>query len=263
MTLVISIINFKGGVGKTTTAINLGVALNQLKKKSLVIDLDAQGNVGMGLNIDVLKKNLITIGDVMSVGSDVKMQDSIIRTPYCDIVPNNIYTYRKVNARTSYSVLDEAIKPVKKDYDFIIVDCPPSIEFYTSNAIMASDLLLIVTDFSKFSIRGVEALLGLFEGMEGKVASKINHTPNAILFNKYKSTSSYKALHEKLEKQNLGIYLDVKIPESVEVMKSTYDGIPVATKKTKVAKAYHELAELFISFVAKKKVFNSKTFKKL
>jgi chromosome partitioning protein len=262
MTLVISIINFKGGVGKTTTAINLGVALNQLKKKSLVIDLDAQGNVGMGLNIDVLKKDLITIGDVMGMGS-AKIQSAIIKTPHCDIVPNNIYTYRKVNARTSYSLLDEAISPIKKEYDFIIIDCPPSIEFYTSNAIMASDLLLIVTDFSKFSIRGVEALLGLFEGMEGKVASKINHTPNVILFNKYKSTSSYRALHEKLEKQNLGIYLDVKIPESVEIMKSTYDGVPVATKKTKVAKAYHELAELFTSFVAKKKVYNSKTFKKL
>lgn len=262
MTLVISIINFKGGVGKTTTAINLGVALNQLKKKSLVIDLDAQGNVGMGLNIDVLKKDLTTIGDVMGIGS-AKIQSAIIKTPYCDIVPNNIYTYRKVNARTSYSLLDEAISPIKKEYDFIIIDCPPSIEFYTSNAIMASDLLLIVTDFSKFSIRGVEALLGLFEGMEGKVASKINHTPNAILFNKYKSTSSYRALHEKLEKQNLGIYLDVKIPESVEIMKSTYDGVPVATKKTKVAKAYHELAELFVSFVAKRKVFNSKISKKL
>lgn len=262
MTLVVSIINFKGGVGKTTTAINLGVALNQLKKKSLVIDLDAQGNVGMGLNIDVLKKDLTTIGDVIGMGS-TNIKNAVIKTKYCDIIPNNIYTYRKVNARTSYSILNEAIEPIKSAYDFIIIDCPPSIEFYTSNAIMASDLLLIVTDFSKFSIRGVEALLGLFEGMVGVVASKINHTPNAILFNKFKNTASYRALHEKLEKQDLGVYLDVKIPESVEVMKSTYDGIPVASKKNKIAKSYQELAELFISFVAKKKVFNSKTSKKL
>jgi chromosome partitioning protein len=262
MTLVVSIINFKGGVGKTTTAINLAVALNQLKKKSLVIDLDAQGNVGMGLGVDVLQKNLTTIGDVMAMGStDIKK--SILKTTYCDIIPNNIYTYRKVNARSSYAILREAIEPIKNSYDFIIIDAPPSIEFYTANAIMASDLLLIVTDYSKFSIKGVEALLGLFDGMEGVLASKIANMPNAILFNRFKNTISYKKLHEKLKSQKLGIYLDVTIPDSVELMKSTYDSIPPATRKNKIGLAYKELAELFIAFVSKKKIFNSEQFRKL
>ena len=109
MTLVLSIINFKGGVGKTTTAINLASCLTAQGKKILVIDLDAQGNVGMGIGIDVYQEGLPTIGDVLGVGN-VKIEQCIIKNQYFDVIPNNLYTYLKVNRGRSFDILSDALE---------------------------------------------------------------------------------------------------------------------------------------------------------
>lgn len=258
MTLVTSIINFKGGVGKTTTAINLASCLTAQGKKVLVIDMDAQGNVGMGLGIEVYQEGLVTIGDVLSTAS-VHIGNSIIKTPYFDLIPNNLYTYLKTNRRGSFDILSDALEGIKKKYDFILIDTPPSIEFYTCNAIMASDMMLIVTEYSKFSIQGVKILMSVFDGMQGKVASKLQHSPRAILFTMYQNTATFRALTNAIEKQTqLGLFLDIKIPRSIEVNKASYEGVPVASKKNKVAQAYKELAIQMIDFVAKKTIYNSK-----
>lgn len=256
MTLIISIINFKGGVGKTTTAINLAACLTAQGKKVLVIDMDAQGNVGMGLGMDVYQNGLNTIGDVLATGS-VAIEKCIIKSPYFDLIPNNLHTYLKTNKRGSYDILADALENVKKKYDFILIDTPPSIEFYTCNAIMASDMLLVVTEYSKFSIQGVRILMSVFDGMSGKIASKLKHLPRAILFTMYQNTTTYRALTNHIEKETqLGLFLDVKIPRSVEVNKASYEGVPVAAKKNKVAQAYKTLAEQFIDFVAIRKIYN-------
>lgn len=261
MTLVLSVINFKGGVGKTTTAVNLSSCLTALGKKVLVIDLDAQGNVGMGIGIDVYQEGLPTIGDVLGTGS-VKIEQCIIKNQYFDVIPNNLFTYLKVNRGRSFDILSDALEGIKKKYDFIIIDTPPSIEFYTCNAILASDMMLIVTDYSKFSVEGVRILMSVFDGMQGKVASKLQHSPRAILFTRYKNTNTYKALTAAVEKQTqLGLFLDIKIPDSADVNRSPYQKIPVAQLKKKINKvrdAYQELAIQMIDFVAKRKIYNSK-----
>ena len=261
MTLVLSVINFKGGVGKTTTATNLASCLTAQGKKVLVIDMDAQGNVGMSVGINVYQEGLLTIGDVLATTS-VKIEQCIIKNPYFDVIPNNLYTYLKTNKRASYDILTDALEGIKKKYDFIIIDTPPSIEFYTCNAILASDMMLIVTDYSKFSVEGVKILMSVFDGMQGKVASKLKHSPRAILFTMYKNTSTFKALTTAIEKQtHLGLFLDVKIPSSADVGRSPYQGVPVSQLKKKtntVRDAYQELAVDMIDFVAKKQIYNSK-----
>lgn len=261
MTLVLSIINFKGGVGKTTTATNLATCLTAQGKKVLVIDMDAQGNVGMSLGINVYQEGLPTIGDVLSTGS-VKIERCIIKNQYFDLIPNNLYTYLKTNRRGSFDILSDALEGIKRKYDFILIDTPPSIEFYTSNAIMASDLMLIVTEYSKFSIEGVKILMSVFDGMQGKVASKLQHSPRAILFTMYQNTSTFRAMTNAIEKQtHLGLFLDIKIPRSVEVGKASYQGIPVSAlqiKKNTVRDAYQKLATQMIDFVATKTIYNSK-----
>lgn len=260
MTLVLSIINFKGGVGKTTTATNLATCLTAQGKRVLVIDMDAQGNVGMSVGIEVYQEGLYTIGDVLSTGS-VPIERCIIRTPYFDLIPNNLYTYLKTNRRGSFDILSDALEGIKRKYDFILIDTPPSIEFYTCNAIMASDLMLIVTEYSKFSVQGVKILMSVFDGMQGKVASKLQHSPRAILFTMYQNTASFRALTNAIEKQtHLGLFLDTKIPRSVEVNKASYEGVPVASKKNKVAQAYKELASQMIDFVAQRRIYNSKGY---
>lgn len=263
MALVTSIINFKGGVGKTTTAVNLATCLTAQGQKVLVIDMDAQGNVGMALGINVYEKDLPTIGDVLGTGS-VSIEMCIIKTQYFDLIPNNLYTYLKANKRGSYDILTDALDRIKRRYDFILIDTPPSIEFYTGNAIMASDLLMIVTEYSKFSIEGVRILMSVFDGMQGKLASKLQHSPRAILFTMYQNTASFRALTNIIEKQTqLGLFLETKIPRSVEVQKASYEGIPVAAKKNKVAEAYKELAKKMIDFVKQGHIYNSKYSVKL
>jgi chromosome partitioning protein len=258
MALVLSIINFKGGVGKTTTATNLATCLTAQGKKVLVIDMDAQGNVGMSLGLNVYQEGLPTIGDVLSTGS-VPIERCIIKNKYFDLIPNNLYTYLKTNRRGSFDILSDALEGIKQRYDFILIDTPPSIEFYTCNAIMASDMMLIVTEYSKFSIEGVKILMSVFDGMQGKVASKLQHSPRAILFTMYQNTATFRALTNMIEKQtHLGLFLDVKIPRSVEVSKASYEGVPVASKKNKVAQAYQQLAKQMIDFVAEKRIYNSK-----
>ena len=258
MTLVLSVINFKGGVGKTTTATNLATCLTAQGKRVLVVDMDAQGNVGMSVGINVYQEGLLTLGDVLAVSS-VSIEKCIIKNQYFDLIPNNLYTYLKTNKRASYDILSDALEGIKQKYDFILIDTPPSIEFYTCNAIMASDLMLIVTEYSKFSIEGVKILMSVFDGMQGKVASKLQHSPRAILFTMYQNTSTFRALTNMIEKQtHLGLFLDVKIPRSLEVSKASYEGVPVASKKNKVAQAYKDLATQMIDFVAKKRIYNSK-----
>lgn len=261
MTLVLSIINFKGGVGKTTTAINLAACLTAQGKKVLVIDLDAQGNVGMGIGIDVYQNGVPTIGDVLGTGR-VQIEQCIIKNKYFDVIPNNLFTYLKVNRGRSFDILSEALEGVKKKYDFILIDTPPSIEFYTCNAILASDMMLIVTDYSKFSVEGVKVLMSVFDAMQGKVASKLQNSPRAILFTRYKNTNTYKALTEAVEKQtHLGLFLDIKIPDTADVNRSPYQKIPVSQLKKKtntVRDAYQELAVKMIDFVAKRMIYNSK-----
>jgi chromosome partitioning protein len=262
MTLVTSIINFKGGVGKTTTAINLATCLTQQGKKVLVIDMDAQGNVGMGLGIDVYKIGLNTIGDVLATGS-VAIERCIIKTQYFDVIPNNLHTYLKTNKRGSYDILTDALETIKKKYDFVLIDTPPSIEFYTCNAIMASDMLLVVTEYSKFSVQGVRILMSVFDAMSGKVASKLKYSPRAILFTMYQNNTTFKALTNQIEKETqLGLFLDVKIPRSAEVNKMTYQGMPVTAKRSKanakIVDAYQTLAEQMIDFAKIGKIYNTK-----
>lgn len=261
MTLVLSVINFKGGVGKTTTAVNLASCLTALGKKVLVVDMDAQGNVGMSVGVNVYQEGLLTIGDVLATTS-VKIEKCIIHNQYFDLIPNNLYTYLKTNKRASYDILSDALGVVKKKYDFILIDTPPSIEFYTCNAILASDMMLIVTDYSKFSVEGVKILMSVFDGMQGKVASKLQHSPRAILFTMYKNTNTFKALTAAVERQtHLGLFLDVKIPSSADVGRSPYQGIPVSQLKKKtntVRDAYQKLAVNMIDFVDKRMIYNSK-----
>jgi cellulose biosynthesis protein BcsQ len=123
---------------------------------------------------------------------------------------------------------------------------------------MASDMMLIVTEYSKFSIQGVKILMSVFDGMQGKVASKLQHSPRAILFTMFQNTASFRALTNAIEKQtHLGLFLSTKIPRSVEVNKASYEGVPVSSKKNKVAQAYKELALSMIDFVEKGKIYNS------
>ena len=172
-TKVIAIINQKGGVGKTTTAINLSAALGELGKSVLLIDLDPQGNTSSGLGVE---KELVDccIYDVLL--NDVPLEETIVKqvTPGLDVVPATINLagaeVELVSEMARENRLRDALAPMRGTYDYIFIDCPPSLGLLTVNALVAADKLLIPIQCEYYALEGVTKLL---ESMK-RVQTRLN-----------------------------------------------------------------------------------------
>jgi chromosome partitioning protein len=173
MSVVIVVANQKGGVGKTTTAINLGSALNELGQRVLLVDLDPQSALSAGLGVDSYQLDE-TIYDVL-VDSRVTMQ-SVIRSvhPNLDVVPSNIdlaaAEIELISAIGREYIFKEALAPVRGNYDYILVDSPPSLGLLTVNALTAADEVIIPLQCEYLALRGMRSLLETIE----KVKAKLN-----------------------------------------------------------------------------------------
>ncbi len=173
MSVVIVVANQKGGVGKTTTAINLGAALNELGKRVLLVDLDPQSALSAGLGVDSYQLDE-TIYDVL-VDSRVTMP-SIIRPirPNLDVAPSNIdlaaAELELISAIGREYIFKEALAPIRNKYDYILVDSPPSLGLLTVNALTAADEVIIPLQCEYLALRGMRSLLETIE----KVKAKLN-----------------------------------------------------------------------------------------
>ena len=166
---VISVSNQKGGVGKTTTSLSLAASLGVLEKKVLLIDADPQGNAtsGIGINSDDFKKSSY---DVLL--NQCEINDSIIKTksPNLDIIPANIdlvaVEIELVDTNKREHMLTKMIDKIKKDYDFIIIDCPPSLGLITMNALTASNSVIIPIQCEYYALEGLGKLLNTIKGIQ-------------------------------------------------------------------------------------------------
>ncbi|WP_295624444.1 ParA family protein [uncultured Corynebacterium sp.] len=171
---ILAMCNQKGGVGKTTSTINMGAALAEFGRKVLLVDLDPQGALSAGLGIphedlDLTVYNLI-------IDSDTDVRDAIHHTtvPGLDLVPANIdlsaAEIQLVNEVGREQALGRALRPVRRDYDFIIVDCQPSLGLLTVNALTIAQGVIIPMECEYFSLRG----LALLTDTVGKVRDRLN-----------------------------------------------------------------------------------------
>ena len=166
---IIAIANPKGGVGKTTTAVNLAAALGVLEKKILLIDADPQANATSGLGIDLNQTNY---GTYQLLEHSIEVSDAIIPTnsPNLDLIPSHIDLVASeielVNQDAREYMLKKALKSIKKDYDYILIDCAPSLGLITLNALVAADAVIIPIQCEYFALEGLGKLLNTIKSVQ-------------------------------------------------------------------------------------------------
>ena len=244
---VIAITNQKGGVGKTTTAINLSACLAAAGKKVLTIDADQQGNTTSGLGLD---KNAMeqTIYDVFLGQASI----ATIKQPTCvdglEVVPANISLtgaeIELIGKDRREFILQGELNQVKEDYDFILIDCPPSLNIITVNALTAADTVLVPIQCEYFALEGLEQLLYTVNLVKKRLNRRLEI--EGIVFTMYDARTNLSLQVVEEVKRSLGenVYRTI-IPRNVRLGESPSHGLPINLydPKSKGAESYALLAE--------------------
>ena len=177
MTRIIAFANQKGGVGKTTTAINIGASLAAIKKRVLLIDLDSQGNAGTGLGFVRAAHRQSVYGVLMGTANAA---DNILTTavPGMHIMPSSIALsgaeVELLDMENREYRLRDALAPILSHYDYILLDCPPTLEFITLNALTTADKVIIPLQCEFFALEGIRHMLNSIEKIKEKWNPNLN-----------------------------------------------------------------------------------------
>jgi chromosome partitioning protein len=246
---IISIFNQKGGVGKTTTNINLCAYLAEMGKKILTVDIDPQGNTTSGLGID---KNSLEYS-MYDVIMGLNPQDAIIHTSVenFDIIPSSMELAGSEIELTGKmgreSILKESILPLKEKYDYIFIDCPPSLGLLTINSLTASDSVIIPIQCEFYALEGVGQLMNTIQ----LVKKSLNHNLEiqGVIMSMFDGRTNLSIeVVEEVKKYFKGKVYATIIPRNIRLAEAPSYGLPIMNydKSCRGAEAYEELAKEFL-----------------
>ena len=244
---IISIINQKGGVGKTTTAVNLAAFLSNAGKKVLLVDSDSQGNATSGLLIEK-KKIKYDLYDVIT--NDCQIEDSILKHDLKNLrlLPSSI---NLAGAEIEMALMEERefifkkkLDKIKHDYDFILIDCPPSLGLITLNALVASDQVIIPIQAEFYALEGLSHLVKTIETVKRKLNTRLIIRGILITMFDGRTNLSMQVAEEVKEYFGNKVFKTI-IPRTIKLSEAPGFGESILTyaEKSKGAEAYRKLAK--------------------
>lgn len=248
MVKIIAVANQKGGVGKTTTSVNLCAALKSLGKRVLLVDADPQGNASTGMGVS--KSTRPNTYDMMI--NSVSAEKCVVHTEYGDVIPASkelaAASVELIDAENREYVMKSALLSLSFDYDYMLIDCPPSLELLTVNALVAADSVLIPMQCEYYALEGIADLITSIKMCKKRLNKRLD--VEGIVLTMYDSRANLTTQVAAELRNFLGdkVY-DTVIPRSVRLSEAPSHGLPgiVYDKYNKGSRAYMDLAEEFIS----------------
>lgn len=248
MAKIIAVANQKGGVGKTTSCVNISAALSLMDKKVLLVDCDPQGNASSGMGVS--KSVRPNTYDMIINGE--KAADCVVHTDFGDVIPSSkelaAASVELINRPKREYVLKDALAELFSEYDYIFLDCPPSLELLTVNALVAADSVLIPMQCEYYALEGIADLMTSIKMCSKKLNRHL--TIEGIVLTMYDSRANLTVQVANELRKYLGdkIYNTV-IPRSIRLSEAPSHGVPgvVYDRVNKGSKAYMALAVEFLS----------------
>lgn len=252
MAKVIAIANQKGGVGKTTTAVNLSSCLAHKGKKVVIIDIDPQGNTTSGLGIDkkVIDKSIYEV-----IINDVNIENALMKTAVENlyICPSNIQLVgaevELVSVISRETRMKVAIEEIRKKYDYVLIDCPPSLGLLTLNALTAADTILVPIQCEYYALEGLSQLMNTVKLVQRHLNPSLDVEGVVLTMFDARTNLSIQVVEDVKKYFRNKVYRTV-IPRNVRLSEAPSFGLPIILydPKSKGAECYLELAQEVIDY---------------
>ena len=242
---IIAVVNQKGGVGKTTTTVNLTAALTEAGKKVLMCDFDPQANATSGLGVDK-RKVKHSVYDVII--NDIPVGEALVQTKFGDVLPSGADLagagVELLSMEGPHFRLKNALNTVREDYDYIFIDCPPSLELLTLNGLAAADSILVPVQCEYYALEGLSDLMGTLRAVKKRMNPDLDIF--GVILTMFDGRTNFSTqVAQEVRRHFPGKVFATVIPRNIRLAEAPSHGLPVTAydKSSRGAVAYRAVAE--------------------